>query len=225
MISVSSIVRRPTPRTKKNCTVPKAVHRPPSGDIDLRFIRPEPLRWRRPSAGVWLALALSLGGVSGASAEGVDWSLSAGRAQQADVSKLGVIAGWTQPAPLWQGASWRLKLRHEVELSAWHVPKARNLLELGYSPVLRLERPLAGHRRSLFVEASIGVRLLSHTRVAPDLTVSTAFQFSDVLGAGVQWGPEGRSTLGLRYQHLSNLGIKRPNPGIDFVQLYYTHRF
>ena len=46
-----------------------------------------------------------------------------------------------------------------------------------------------------------------------------------MLGVGVQWGAQGRSTLGLRYQHVSNLGIKRPNPGLDFGQLYYTHRF
>lgn len=171
-----------------------------------------------------LTLALGLGAASGALAQGIDWALSGGVGQHASVKKLGVIAGWTRPAPLWQGEQWRLKLRHEVELAAWDVPRARDLIELGYSPVLRLERPLAS-ARSFFVEASIGVRLLSHTRVSPERALSTAFQFSDVLGVGMQWGRDGRSTLGVRYQHLSNLGIKKPNPGMDFVQVYYTHRF
>lgn len=36
---------------------------------------------------------------------------------------------------------------------------------------------------------------------------------------------DARSTLGVRYQHISNAGIKKPNPGMDFVLLYYTHRF
>lgn len=172
-----------------------------------------------------LGAACGLAQAQAQPAGGLDWTLSAAGAAEANVSKLGVIAGWTQPAPLWQGAQWRLRLRHEVELAAWRVPKARDLLELGYSPVLRLERPLRGGQALLFVEGSIGARLLSHTRVAPERSLSTAFQFSDMLGVGVQWGAQGRSTLGLRYQHVSNLGIKRPNPGLDFGQLYYTHRF
>ena len=40
--------------------------------------------------------------------------LVGGAATEADVKKLGVIAGWTQPEPLWQGQRWRLKLRHEA---------------------------------------------------------------------------------------------------------------
>ena len=185
---------------------------------------------RAPGRVAW-AVAACLGAACGLAqaqaqpAGGLDWTLSAAGAAEANVSKLGVIAGWTQPAPLWQGAQWRLRLRHELELAAWRVPKARDLLELGYSPVLRLERPLQGGHAVLFVEGSIGARLLSHTRVAPERSLSTAFQFSDMLGVGVQWGAQARSTLGLRYQHVSNLGIKRPNPGLDFGQLYYTHRF
>ena len=175
------------------------------------------------------ALALTLAGARPAAAQTYqpgDWTLSGGAASKASVKKYGVIAGWTRIPPLWQGDSWRLRLRHEVELAGWDVPKASDLIEFGYSPVLRLERPLSGDSGSVFFfEGSIGVRLLSHTRVSATRTLSTAFQFSDVLGVGMQWGRDGRSTLGLRYQHLSNAGIKKPNPGMDFVQLYYTHRF
>lgn len=175
------------------------------------------------------AAALDLGLATGAQAQpaagGVDWTLTGGVAAEANVRKLGLAAGWTQPESLWQGQRWRLKLRHEAVVAAWDVPKAKDLLELGYSPVFRLQRPVPGVARTFFVEASIGVRLLSHTRVAPDRSLSTAFQFSDMIGMGLQWGREGRSTLGLRYQHISNLGIKRPNPGMDFALLYYTLRF
>ena len=157
-------------------------------------------------------------------ADGLDWSLTAAGAAEADVRKFGVVVGTTRADPLWQGEAWRLMLRHEVELAAWRVPKARNLVEAGYSPVLRLERPLADGG-ALFFEGSIGVRLLSHTRVAPDRSLSTAFQFADMIGMGVQWGRQGRSSLGVRFQHMSNLGIKRPNPGMDFLQVRYTHRF
>ena len=155
-----------------------------------------------------LALTLAVAPPAAAQAyQPVDWSLSGGVAAKADVKKLGVIAGFTRAAPLWQGDAWRLRLRHEIELAGWHVPKARDLIEFGYSPVLRLERPLAGGGgRVFFVEGSIGARLLSHTRVSPERSLSTAFQFSDVLGVGLQWGREARSTLGLRYQHLAKPG-------------------
>ncbi|MFT4194139.1 acyloxyacyl hydrolase [Ottowia sp.] len=159
-----------------------------------------------------------------ARAEGVDGSLTAAAAAEAGVRKFGVVVGTTRADPLWQGQEWRLLLRHEVELAAWRVPKARDLVEAGYSPVLRLERPLAGGG-ALFLEGSVGARLLSRTRVAPDRGLSTAFHFADMVGVGVQWGRQGRSSLGVRCQHLSNLGIKRPNPGMDFLQVRYTRRF
>ena len=172
-----------------------------------------------------LAAGLLGGWGQGAWAEGVDWTLIGSAAGQASVKSLGVVAGWNRLAPLWQGDTWRLDLRHEAVLAAWHAPRARDLVEVGYTPVLRLQRPVADGQRVFFVEGGIGVRLLTHTRVSAEHRLSTAFQFADMLGVGMQFGPQARSTLGLRLQHLSNLGIKRPNPGIDFVQVYYTHRF
>ena len=178
-----------------------------------------PCKAARWGGGAALALACVVG-----HAQGVDWTLVGGASDESRVRQVGVIAGWDRPTPIWQGESWRLRLRHEAVLSAWHVPRARDLVELGYSPVLRLERPLAS-RRVFFVEGSIGVRLLSHTRVSAEHRMSTAFQFADMLGVGMQFGREARSTLGMRVQHLSNLGIKKPNPGINFLQVYYSYRF
>ena len=174
-----------------------------------------------------VAAALLLIGLStqvSAAPVGMDLSLVAGHATTDTVHKLGVVAGWMRPDPLWQGSRWQLALRHEVELSFWRAPRGQDVVEFGYSPVLRLQRPSA-QGNLFFVEASIGVRGLSHTRVSADRDMGTHYQFSDVLGAGWQWGPDGRSTLGVRFQHLSNGGIERPNPGINFGQVYYRHRF
>lgn len=155
---------------------------------------------------------------------GFDLSVVAAHATTDQVHKAGLVAGWARPDPLWQGSQWQLALRHEVELSFWRAPRGQDVVEFGYSPVLRLERPTA-RGNLFFVEASIGVRGLSHTRVSADRDLNSHFQFSDVLGAGWQWGPQGRSTLGVRFQHLSNAGIKEPNPGINFGQIYYRQRF
>lgn len=171
------------------------------------------------------AVLLAVGLGAAHAAGGFDLALTAATGEKASVSKFGLIAGWTRAEPLWQGQRWRLALRHEFELAAWRVPHARNLLEAGYSPVLRLERPLASAHSALFFEGSIGVRVLSHTHIGPSREMSTAFQFSDMLGLGWQWGADGRSTVGLRLQHLSNGGIKKPNSGMNFAQIYYRYRF
>lgn len=156
---------------------------------------------------------------------GLDLSLVAATATTDHVRKVGLVAGWQQARPLWQGRRWQLGLRHELELSFWHPRDASNIVEFGYSPFLRLERPTVDQSGLFFVEASIGLRLLSHTRVSADRDLSSSFQFSDVLGLGWQWGPQGRSTLGARFQHISDAGIKKPNPGINFTQIYYRYRF
>lgn len=73
-----------------------------------------------------------------------------------------------------------------------------------------------------YVEAGIGATAFTHTRFA-DENISTAFQFGDHIGMGFLVTPNNR--LGLRYSHFSNASIKRPNPGLDVLQLTYTYQF
>jgi hypothetical protein len=151
-----------------------------------------------------------------------DLTAAAAEGSRYQVRKIELVVGWMQEKPLWQGRNWRLRLRHEVVLGQWRVPQARNITELGYSPVFRLERP--GTNGAFFVEGSVGARLLSHTRLTPRVTLSTAYQFADMAGIGAQWGlGAGAQTVGLRFQHQSNADIKTPNPGINFTVLYYRY--
>jgi lipid A 3-O-deacylase len=162
---------------------------------------------------------------TGGWADGWDFALKGGSANQSDVDKLGIVAGRTRAEPLWQGQAWSLRLRHEIEVAGWRVPQAKDLMEAGYTPMFRLQRPVSDGGVVAFVEAGIGVRLLSHLHTTPERSLSTAFQFSNELGAGLQFGPQGRVTVGLRYQHISNAGIKRPNPGMDLYLGYVGYRF
>ena len=119
-----------------------------------------------------------------------------------------------------------------AEANDWFWPRQKKVIYLTFDdgpspytqPVMNVLRRYNA-RATFFVEGAIGARLLSHTRVSNDRDLSTAFQFSDELRAGWTWGDQGRHTAGLRFQHLSNLGIKEPNPGINFWQLYYRYRF
>ena len=172
-------------------------------------------------AGAPLACAAAL--LATVPAQAMDLTLVGGFSEKNSVKKAGVIAGWNRAEPLWAGQSWELALRHELELAGWRVPEAKNILELGYSPFLRFQQRGSGTR--FFAEASIGVRLLSDTWISDTKTLSTHFQFSDQLGAGLMFGAQSQHTLGVRIQHLSNAGIKRPNPGINFANIYYSYRF
>lgn len=58
-------------------------------------------------------------------------------------------------------------------------------------------------------ETGLGVAYLSRTTLGPDI-YSTRFQFSQIFGLGVQWGPV---QVGGRFQHVSNGGIEKPNNG------------
>jgi hypothetical protein len=71
-------------------------------------------------------------------------------------------------------------------------------------------------REAIYVEGAIGFHLVS-TRISAARVFSTAFQFGDHLGAGMRFGPGRRYDLGMRVQHLSNGGVRSPNPGINFV--------
>ena len=153
-----------------------------------------------------------------------DWSVGVGSGDKG-VRKISLAAGWDREEPLWQGQKWHLALRHEVELGIWRIRHASDAVEFGYSPVLRLVRPLSTHASRLFVEGSIGVRLISNKRLSPDFGMSTAFQFSDMLGMGYQWGTGQRTTVGIRATHISNGGIKKPNHGVNFGQLYVQRTF
>jgi hypothetical protein len=115
---------------------------------------------------------------------------------------------------------WEVSGYWEASLGAWTTDKT--LLDFGFTPVFRLQRAdWAGP----YLEAAIGFHLLSDLSVTRTRLFGSHFQFGDHLGAGWRFGKDGRYDLGLRMQHLSNGGIRRPNPGINFALLRFAYRF
>ncbi len=77
-----------------------------------------------------------------------------------------------------------------------------------------------------FIELGVGASWLDRGYQTPDKRFGTRWNFYDMLGAGYTFGgPQGRSELGLRLVHVSNAGIRNPNPGQNFVQVRYARRF
>lgn len=95
--------------------------------------------------------------------------------------------------------------------------------ELGLVPLARYR--FSEGRSPWFVEGGIGVSLLDSELRTPYKQLSTTFNFYDVVAAGRNFGADMRHEISLRMTHMSNGGIKKPNPGENFFQLRYAASF
>lgn len=116
---------------------------------------------------------------------------------------------WDANLAQWRGSSYR------------NVPDAhQNITVAGLTPVFRFERI---DKRGWYAEGGIGVSLWSELYDNDDNRLSTAFQFADHIGAGYVF--DNKWDIGLKIQHYSNGGIKKPNSGVNLLVVKATYRF
>ncbi len=115
----------------------------------------------------------------------------------------------------------------ELILSHWRADAvgggSQSLQQMTLLPVFRLN--LDQGRSPWYLELGIGASYLSRDYVTPNKTFSTRWNFYDMVGGGYKFGTNNKHELGLRYVHISNLSIRKPNPGEDFLQLRYAMKF
>jgi lipid A 3-O-deacylase len=188
----------------------------------LRMAKLEPMNLRRVLMRAWpgvlslsvQAMDLAPGGifVEGAVADRSSYSATAG-----------VLWPWS-----WRRESHNGELTGMTEafISHWNARGAsgrQSFTQFGVVPMFRYR---GDHGRSdWFVEAGIGISVMDRLYVTPDKQFSTRWNFVDTAGVGRSFGPERRRELSLRLTHVSNGGIKKPNPGENFLQLRYAVRF
>ena len=76
-----------------------------------------------------------------------------------------------------------------------------------------------------FMEGGIGASYMHKTYQVGGKRFSTRWNFSDHLGVGRVFGAQHEQELGLYVKHVSNAGLKKPNPGETFLELRYAHAF
>ncbi|RST52349.1 acyloxyacyl hydrolase [Variovorax sp. DXTD-1] len=137
---------------------------------------------------------------------------------------VGVTLPWSLRQPVHEGA---LTSYWDLFISQWHAPAlgdgSRNYTQIG--AIYTWHYRFGAGSSPWFAEGGVGATVMDHLYKTPDRTFSTAFQFTEVLGVGRSFGENGRHELTLRLQHFSNAGIKKPNPGENFVRLRYTYHF
>ncbi|HEY4298791.1 MAG TPA: acyloxyacyl hydrolase [Paraburkholderia sp.] len=142
------------------------------------------------------------------------------------IKKLDLGLIWDPGLTWWQIGDWHFSLIGEAHAAWWHTDEGNvhnNIGEFGVTPVIRFIKRSGAVRP--FVEVGAGIRLLTSPRISSSFTLGTAFQFADMAGVGVQFGNRQQYLAGYRFQHVSNGGIKEPNPGINFSQLYLQYNF
>lgn len=130
--------------------------------------------------------------------------------------------GWQRP--LWGG---QLTGYWDLYASRWSYDglsgQREHLSLVGLTPTLRLR--MDEGRSAWFWEGGIGLTVADKRYEIPNRTFSTRANFASHLGLGVSLGEQRQHDLVLRVQHVSNAGIKKPNPGENFVQLRYGYHF
>jgi lipid A 3-O-deacylase len=130
---------------------------------------------------------------------------------------------WESPT-LWShelSGDWgRLDLVAEAGAAYWHSTGSRqrvSVWQFSLVPMLRWH-----FADNYYAEAGIGPSIFTHATIAGE-EISSAFQFSNHIGVGAYLSDHSR--IGARFSHFSNGGLKRPNPGLNVVQILYTYQF
>ena len=167
---------------------------------------------RKIAAAAALALALPAHAVDG-------MALEIGHGDENSDLVRGAVQ-WKWQRAWFADTGWEVTGYWEASLGAWNTHKT--LVDVAFTPVFRLQR---ADWEGPYVEAAIGFHLLSDLSITRTRLFGSHFQFGDHLGAGWRFGPRGRNDIGVRLQHLSNGGIRRPNPGINFLVLRLAYHF
>jgi lipid A 3-O-deacylase len=176
--------------------------------------------WRQAAAALVLASASA-----GAQADQFGLQLGAGFADHG-IDKGDLAAVWDPHVTWWDTGTWHFALLGEFHVAQWHTGQGNinsNLTELGVNPVVRLVKN-GGDVRPYF-EIGAGLRGLTHAVISTNYSLSTAFQFTEFVGVGLAFGQRQQYQVGYRFQHVSNGGIKEPNPGVDFHEIYAQYNF
>lgn len=127
----------------------------------------------------------------------------------------------------WSIGSGRVSGYWEASIARWSYPgetgRSTSLGKLEFAPMFRY-RPSDGASR-WFIEGGIGLTLMNRMFVSDRKRFSTRYNFGDHLGIGRNFGAQGQYELAVRVEHVSNAGIKEPNPGESLVQLRFSYGF
>lgn len=144
---------------------------------------------------------------------------------EAYAASLGVTLPWRQ----WTYAmGWGQVTGHwDLFVSQWSSrlssDERQHSYVFGVLPTLRWR---GDHGQSAwFAQAGTGLTLATERYQSHYKRFSTRYNFATHLALGANFGSQREHEVMLRLEHYSNAGLEKPNPGENFLQLRYAHRF
>lgn len=146
-----------------------------------------------------------------------------GTGNHTDLVRVG--AQWKWEKRWWQSNGTHIGGYWDLNLSQWRgdrfqgIPgRHQNIETIGITPVFRFQKD---NLQGWYGEIGVGANWLSGYYDVNDRKFSTRYQFGDHLGFGYVFA--NKLDVGLRYQHFSNAGIEKPNPGVNFAVLRISY--
>jgi len=131
----------------------------------------------------------------------------------------GVQGVWTPRKENEMLAPHDLALRLTLQVARWVASaddaQYRSLTDGSAMAELRYWLGSAAARVRPFVEAGLGLHLLSHVYIA-EQNMTTAFNFGSQAAVGMTFGDRGRYEIAALIHHVSNASIKQPNDGLTY---------
>jgi lipid A 3-O-deacylase len=166
-----------------------------------------------------LLLITLLSGLLVASENGLRFGLDVGQSKDhVDIYRAVVQKDFTEP--FYTNDFVAFSGYHELSLNFWDAKSGNDISGFAYSPVFTLGFFTNGGYMP-YVEAAIGLALLSHKRI-DDRDLSSVAQFEDRFGIGIK---KGNFDFHIRYMHYSNAGFHKPNDGIDIALAGFSYKF
>lgn len=152
-------------------------------------------------------------------------SVDYGSSAKVHMLRLGAQQDWS--ARWFQSNGSHLSGYWEASLGFWresqyrNIPGAtENLWDIGLTPVFRWEND---SKKGMYYEAGIGVHRLSELYDNDSYRLSTRFQFGDQIGLGYVFDQHWE--MGAKIQHFSNGGYKKPNTGVNYLEVKAAYHF
>jgi lipid A 3-O-deacylase len=127
----------------------------------------------------------------------------------------------------WSIGGGRISGYWEASIARWsytgETGRSTSLGKLEVAPMFRYRA--SDGASPWFIEGGIGLTLMNRMFASNRNRFSTRYNFGDHLAIGRSFGPQGQYEVALRLEHVSNAGLKEPNPGESLVQLRLSYGF
>ncbi|MES2300268.1 MAG: acyloxyacyl hydrolase [Pseudomonadota bacterium] len=181
--------------------------------------------WNGLASAASLALLLAAPSAMAADTLLSSASLEAGTGNKTQMIRFGLQSDWS--ARWFASNGTHLSGYWDATLAQWRANQYRdvagatqNITDIGFTPVFRFEND---SKKGFYAEGGIGFHRLSELYNNDGRRLSTLFEFGDHIGTGYVF--DNGWEAGMKIQHFSNGGYRKPNSGVNWLEVKASLHF